>query len=212
MTPLKSLLDPPSLLCIDASAAINLNASGAAERIIAALPAGVMITEAAYGELKVCRKTGRDDGAMCEALVANGSLTRASLSVAAEEAFLRLTVGAAAETLDDGEAATIAHAQAVSAIAVIDERKGGLLAAKLFPSLRVASTIDLMAEPSVLAALGADELGEAVFRALQQARMRLPEMYFDWAERTIGVARLAQCESIPLDRRQALLRRKSEGA
>lgn len=211
MTPLKSFLDPPLPLCIDASTAINLNATGVAERVLSALPVQVVISEAAFAELKVCRRSGRDDAAISAALVSNGSLVRVKLPDAAEEAFLRLTVGSAADTVDDGEAATIAHAVAAGAIAVIDERKATLLSQRLYPSLRMATTVDLLAHPAVANQLGSAPLGDAVYHALRQARMRVPRHHVEWVEIVVGAARFAECESIPLDVRNALLEKAREG-
>lgn len=207
MTPPKSFLDPPLPLCIDASTAINLNATGVAERVLSALSMPVLMSDAAFAELKACRRTGRDDAALSAVLVANGLLKRAVLPEAAEATFLQLTVGAAAETLDDGEAATIAHALATGAIAVVDERKATLLCRRLHPALRVACTIDLLAHPDVATQLGAGPLGDATHLALREARMRVPDHHMAWVEATIGAARMCECESVPLEVREALKRR-----
>jgi len=69
-----------------------------------------------------------------------------------EELFLSLVVGAAAETLDDGEAATLVYAARSSSIAVIDERKATSLSASRFPGLGVWSTLDVLLRKSVVAA------------------------------------------------------------
>jgi hypothetical protein len=153
------------------------------------------------------RKSGRDDAALTALLVANGSLGEAVLNEDAEAHFLRLTAGDAAETLDDGEAATIAHAATAGAISVLDERKATLLCARLFPVVRVASSLDVLAHPAVEGSIGAEALGDAVFAALNGARMRVPPGHMGWVERVVGAERLIVCESIPLDIRTRLRRR-----
>ncbi|MEQ1708953.1 MAG: hypothetical protein ABL864_11560 [Terricaulis sp.] len=211
MTPPKSIIDGASPLCIDASVAINLNATLLAERILIALPMPVLITRSALGELRVDHKNGRDDAALTSRLIGNGSLGEAVFNEDAEGHFLRLTVGDAAETLDDGEAATIAHAASTGAISVLDERKATLLCARLFPRVRVVSSLDVLAHPAVEGFLGAKVLGDAVFAALNGARMRVPPPHIDWSERVVGAARLETCESIPLDVRMRLRRKIAGG-
>lgn len=198
MAPPKSIIDGVDPLCIDASVAINLNATLVAERVLAALPGAICITESAVGELRLDRKNARDDAALTGALIGNGSLVQVRLNEDAEAVFLRLTIGAAADTLDDGEAATIALAVTNGAIPIVDERKATLLCARLFPLLRVASTLDLLAHPAVEAQLGLAALGDAVFSALNGARMRVPTPYMEWVEGLVGHERLATCECIPL--------------
>jgi predicted nucleic acid-binding protein len=58
-------------------------------------------------------------------------------------------VGPAQTTLDDGEAATIAHAVALNGVALIDERKANRICTERFPELRIASTVDILVHPSV---------------------------------------------------------------
>ncbi len=63
--------------------------------------------------------------------------------------FADLVGGAAADTLDDGEAATIACAMERSAIALIDDRKAIRLWAERFPHLAVGCTLDVLAQQHV---------------------------------------------------------------
>src|SRR6202043_2386181 len=87
-------------------------------------------------------------------LVAAGHIEIVSLGDTGWEHFETLVVGHAAETLDDGEAATIAYAAERGAVAVIDERKGTRICAARFPSLGVISTVDVLLNPEVRLNLG----------------------------------------------------------
>ena len=82
-------------------------------------------------------------------LINAGRIDVVTLGDAGAAYFERLVVGRAEETLDDGEAATIAWAAEHRAIAVIDERKANRICAARFPQLRVASTVDVFAQEKV---------------------------------------------------------------
>jgi hypothetical protein len=51
--------------------------------------------------------------------------------------------------------------------------------------------------PAVEAALGRDALADAVFQALQTARMRVLTDYVAWVVALIGIDRALQCPSLP---------------
>ena len=92
------------------------------------------------------------------------------------KSFRALVLGDTADTLDDGEAATIACAIEMGAVAVIDERKAKRICQILYPTLVVGSTVDVLALDRVVQRLGEERLAEAVYKALSGARMRvLPE-------------------------------------
>jgi hypothetical protein len=110
--------------------------------------------------------------------------------------FEDLVIGSAVATLDDGEAATIAHALANEGIAVIDERKANRICASRFPDLRVASTVDILTHPDVLRDLGRDKLADAVFNALHDGRMRVFPQHLEWVVGLIGPSRAAKCNSL----------------
>jgi len=97
-----------------------------------------------------------------------------------------LVAGSAADTLDDGEAATLACALERGGIAVIDERKALRLCGARFPGLATASSLDLLSHGAVVGALGTKALAEAVFRALRDARMQVFDRHLDWAVELIG--------------------------
>lgn len=159
-----------AVLVADASAVINLNATGYSAEIIAALPEQIVIVDAVIDELEGGRNKGRRDADKLKQLVAQGLVAVKSLGPAGFAQFERLVVGSAPETLDDGEAATIAYAFEKNAVAVIDERKAIRLCGERFPQVGIRSTVDILARPEVERSLGRPSLADAVFSALQGAR------------------------------------------
>ncbi len=130
-------------------------------------------------------------------LVTAGVIDIVKLGEPAAECFESLVIGPAADTLDDGEAATIAYAMNLNAIAVIDERKANRICAQRFPELRLGSTVDILAHPNVRKRLGKDELAKAVFMALCDGRMRVFSQHLDWVVGLVGPVRAAICTSLP---------------
>lgn len=189
-------------LVLDASVAINLNATGNASRILGAIPNAIVIVDVVARELEAGRLKGRTDADMVAALVVSGRAQLESLSADCEGNFLAMVSGSGATTLDDGEAATIAWAVANGGIPVIDEKKGLAIGQDRF-SLPMATTTDLLVHELVLAELGAVELAESVFNALTRARMRVQERHIPWVVKTIGQERAALCTSLPRSSRIA---------
>jgi len=107
-----------------------------------------------------------------------------------------LVAGAASETLDDGEAATIAYAAEQGAVVILDERKGTRICATRFPNLGLISTLDVLLHPKVREALGNDALADAVFAALRDARMAVFPCHRDEVLQLIGSERAVRCLSL----------------
>jgi predicted nucleic acid-binding protein len=194
---LSCLTDPTASIVLDASTAINLNATGYAAAILRALPNRAVITDIALNELREDQRTGRRDGEAIADLVKSSLIAVAPLAEPQERDFESLVVGRGIDTLDDGEAATIAYAAEAGAIAVIDERKANRICAARYPQVHVGCTIDLLAHAAVEGALGAAGLADAVFDALQQARMRVLPQHLDWVVTLIGQDRAQVCPSLP---------------
>jgi predicted nucleic acid-binding protein len=191
------LTDPAALIAADTSAVINLNATGCAAEILRAIPNKLMVVDVVRRELEEGRLRGRRDADLLEELVAAGLAQIGELGEVAAVHFEKLVVGPAAMTLDDGEAATIAFAVARGAVAVVDERKATRLCAQTFPELSVGCTVDILRHPQVLNGLGKDLLADAVFRALQDGRMRVFSHHIEWVVGMIGPERAAVCSSLP---------------
>ena len=186
-----------AVVVADTSVIINLNASGRAADILAALPFRMAVTDIVASEVQEDRRSGRQDGALLDGLTEAGLVRVVALGAAALEIFAELVAGPAADTLDDGEAATIAFAAESGIAPVIDERKALRIHAARFQVPRALTTVDLFAEAAVEASLGRPGLCEAVFRSLQTARMRVLAERLAWVVDLIGTERAANCPSLP---------------
>ncbi len=164
---------------VDTSVVINLNATGCAEAILRSLPNRCVVVEDVLLELQIGRQTGRGDADALAVLIEQHLVEHTRLGDAGRSHFAMLVTGSASETLDDGEAATIACAIKRSAVALVDERKAIRICTERFPSLGIGCTIDVLAQRHVRAALRSS-LADAVFNALDRGRMRVPDHYGQW--------------------------------
>lgn len=191
------LIDPTAPVVIDASTAINLNATACGPRILRAIPNPFIITDVVQGELLEDRRNGRHDGQLVAELVASGLISVAKLDDLTESHFEDLVIGQGAATLDDGEAATIAYGVEKGAITLIDERKATRICGARYPQLVIGNSFDMLTHSGVLAALGESSTADAVFNALRFARMRVPPSVLEWVIEIIGPERAATCECLP---------------
>ena len=191
------LNDPKALVVADASVVINLNATGFAVSILDALPNQFAVVEEVVLELKDGRRRRRNDADGLNTLAAAGRIDIVRLGNPAIEHFTALVSGSAAETLDDGEAATIAYGLEHGATVLIDERKANRICAERFAALTTGCTVDLLIHDSIEVALGRNGLADAVFNALYHGRMRVLAQHMDWVVNLIGSERAAQCASLP---------------
>jgi predicted nucleic acid-binding protein len=206
MRPRSFLASFTRVLVADTSTIINLNATDRASQIIQALPNKLVVEQTIIEELEFGRSRGRSDADITERLAADGVIEIVRLGAAGLKHFEMLIAGSAIDTLDDGEAATIAFALEAGAIPLIDERKAHRICRDLFPSLQVGSTLDLLKHPNVERVLGG-ELADAVFQALIMARMRVFTEHVDWVIKLIGPERASRCASLPRNVRQAFRER-----
>jgi len=202
--------DSPAVAVADTSVVINIIASKYAAEIIAAFPHRVVIINAAADELVGGRSKGRDDADILDKLIAAGLIEVVSLGEVGLAHFESLVVGSASETLDDGEAATLAHAVEIGAVAIIDERKANRISGARFPGLAMRCSLDVFANAAVQQALCQQRLAEAVFNALRGARMRVPLQHRQWVVDLIGTERAAVCSSLPDSVRTTLLMRQAD--
>lgn len=192
-----ALTDPAARLIADTSTMINLIATGSAADIIAALPNRIATVDVVPAELELGRARGREACDRLKDLASSGALEIVELGDDAWPYFEQLVVGSALETVDDGEAATIAYALAHNATALIDERKATRICGERFPELRLACTIDVLIHDNVRQRLGETRLADAVFRALQDAKMGVLSTHLAWVVGLIGAERAALCPSVP---------------
>ena len=185
----------------DTSVVINLTATQYSEAILNALPNRFLVVSQVTLELKEDRQARRDDSAAFDELATSGQATIVQLGKRGMQRYSELVSGPAAQTLDDGEAATIAYALEHSAIPLIDERKANRICAQRFAELSTASTVDLLAHDNVQATLGYDRLATAVFNALYHGRMRVLPHHLSWVVDLLGLERARQCRSLPTSAR-----------
>ena len=197
------LTDSTLPVVADTSVVINLNATGYSAAILDALPNQFLVVEEVSFELEVDSRTGRNDAEALSALVAQGSVELVRLGDAGTQHFISLVSGPANQTLDDGEAATIAYALEHGATALIDERKAIRICAERLGELSTGCTVDIFTQDDVQRILTRDTLADAVFNALYQGRMRVPDHYVGWVVNLIGEERAAQCRSLPASVRSA---------
>jgi predicted nucleic acid-binding protein len=201
---LSCLTNSKAVVVIDASTAINLNATGCAAQILKALPTPIVVTDVVVTELEEGRRAGRHDAQLLVELVESGLITIVGIAELQEAHFEALVVGRGVDTLDDGEAATIAYAVEKNGIALIDERKANRICAERYPHLLVGCTVDIFLHAAVQKSLGRVRLTDAIFAALQDARMRVLPQHVDWVVDLIGAERARQCSSLPRIARNAL--------
>lgn len=195
--------DEIAVAVADASVMINLNATERASEILAALPFPVVMTDIAADELSEDRQSGRRDGEILKEIVRTGGVTIVSLGEIGLTVFGSLVIGSAEDTLDDGEAATLAYAAEKQVAPVIDERKAVRICRARFPGLPTLTTADLLLHHAVMRTLGQNAVAEAVFLALQKARMRVAAEHLQTVVALIGAARAESCTSLPRSARFA---------
>lgn len=201
MNPVRSWANRP--LIADASVWINIIAAGRAEAFLAALGEPLRIPRIAFDELERGRDKGRQTAECLAPLIADGVVTVLDLPEEAEEVYLSLVAGPVRQTLDDGEAATLATALKLGGTAIIDERKAVAISASRFPDVTVISTADLLLSHQVRATFPESEIADLLFGALTNARMRVPDQLLDMVCDTLGPERAMSCTSLPARVRKA---------
>jgi hypothetical protein len=193
---LSRLAEGDQQLVLDASAILNLLGSSDAEAILTALRRSCVAESIAWREIQRDPITRQPPDASLGLLSANGLLIRQEMSEDAKARFMGLALAEPPDGLGDGEAASIALAEALGAGVVLDERKATRICADQLKSMRVFSTMDLLSHASVSDALGQSRLGDAVYSALLHARMRVPPEFAKWTIKLIGPDRARTCPSI----------------
>ncbi len=203
-----SVLDVPAhkgrRICLDASVAINVLATGYAEQILASSHLTFCIEESAHSEIKRHPVDGGPADPHLLALCSKGLLAVESLGEAGQSEFIALVRGGLSDGLGDGEAATLALSQDIGGIAAIDDQKALRIAKRQYTAspVTIISTLDILAREEVVRQLSGS-LQEAVANALQRARMRVPRNYEKWVRDCIGAEGFRNCNSIRLAARMA---------
>ena len=209
MTFSSCLTDEDSELVLDSSVVINLPATGDPDSILRALAMPIVITDNVVREIEQGAATGRPELDLLVRMIGDQVVRVVELKGHMLQTFFDLVSGSASESLGDGEGATLAFAHGRGGSAAIDEKKATRLSTTRFTSLRLVTTVDILAHPAVRVALGVTGLAEATFKALDVARMQVREHQFDWVSCLIGAERVTACSS--LRRLAKQLARPSQG-
>lgn len=197
MALISCLSEHQSPVVLDSSVVVNLNATGAASQLLSLMPMEVHVPYPVLRELERGGARGHQDATLLTGLAESKLVQIVELPEAATSTYLRLMSGSSRNSLGDGEAATIALANAANVSAVIDEKKARRIGREQFPQLLIASTVDLLAIPEIVGSLKEAELSGVLFNALTSARMQVHEPYVEWVVGQLDDALLEQCTSLP---------------
>lgn len=193
----RSCLDGRDLpLVLDASVIINLLATGITDELAGFLGVPVIAEANALREVHRNPLDGSPASNMLEPLIQQDALRHESMNAQATTIFLSLTGATPPDDLNDGEAATLAHALEIGGSAAIDEKKATRISGGRFPKLVLCSTMDIFCNPSVVEGLGSERLSGAVYNALKLARMRVPIEFDEWVRDLLGPDRIVECNSL----------------
>lgn len=182
----------------DTSVLINLNATDSFAKIAQALPNKLLVVEEVFQELKDGSEKGYQDAEYLSKLIDKKYITLVSLGSHGTEVFEELISGNAQDTLDDGEAATIAFAREAGGAVLIDERKANRICSNKFPDQEVGCSVDILSHPKVTSALGKNTTKIAIFNALFHGHMRVLPHHIEWVIKTIGAEKAKLCNSLPM--------------
>ncbi|WP_156917475.1 hypothetical protein [Salinarimonas rosea] len=201
---LSSFPDAPDIpVVLDASVVINLHATERAAEILRAFDNPFFATSNACAELLNGERRGHARPGFLQSLIDQAAISEVRLTEACSAVYGELIEGSARQTLDDGEAATVAYAIDQGAYAMIDERKARAICAVRFKSLKVCCTAELLLHPLVGRTLGKEGQIEAILKALRRARMHVPNELIDLVVNIIGREEAATCNSLPTSVRVA---------
>lgn len=191
------LTNHSKLIVVDSSVVINLNASRCIKEILNALPNKLVFVDLVLDELERGKRKGLRKPDDLSDLILIKKIKVVTLGEVALGYFENMVTGTAIDSLDDGEAATIAYAIEHNSIALIDERKAIRICSEVYPALHIGCTVDIFMHPNVQKSLGSEGLADAVWYSLQEARMRVLPHHLDWVVKLIGEEKAVKCNSLP---------------
>jgi len=180
-------------LVLDASVLINFLGSGCVEVILGSLPERILMAERTFNEVLRDPSGRMPASAQRQALVDQGLIVLTPLDHEGNERFLDLVADPA--RLDDGEAAAVALALITGAVPVLDDGRARRVFRERFPGRPFESSAGLFRRLSESGNLTAEVLRDALFGALQKARMSVVPEELDWVVRTLGSDLVARCPS-----------------
>jgi predicted nucleic acid-binding protein len=186
--------DQPALI-LDTSVLINLHSCGSGEKVLAAVPSQVLISDIVATELENETSIQNGQRGFVHRMVEMGTVILAELNDDEYELFQELTCQS--PSLGDGEASTIAVAVRRKIMPVMDDLKARIRAAALLPNLPPGWSFDILRHPQVIAALGEKLALETLYLALSVGRMRIPTEVTDEVVAYLGISRSRDCKSLP---------------
>lgn len=184
-------------IVLDSSVVINLLACGDAARFLERLDCKVVLPRQVVNEVRREPMQHPDSANSFPSLLQTGLLQLYELEDEHYLKFLDLVGAAAPDSLGDGEAATIAAAEHLQCVALIDERKATRIARSRRDRTLTACSIDLYAYCLGAAKYSKEEVASLVFNSMQHARMRIPQERKSWVLDLIGEERALQCTCFP---------------
>lgn len=196
MTFSSCLTEQDKVIVLDASVIINLLATGYATDILQALNATLFVTGNVVREIEHGAANGRQESKLLAELIGARFLQVQELSGPSLEHFFNLVSGSTADSLGDGEAATLALAYCNEFSAAIDEKKATRIAGERFGTMKLITTVDILSNAPVRSLLGQQALASATFQALRVARMQVRPHQLDWVTQLVGEDNLMACLSL----------------
>lgn len=183
---------------LDTSVLINLESSGCAERILSLFPSDVFVATSVENDLIRGLDRGHHHAKLLEQLLSENRVQKYEPRDLSQKLFEELVTGSAAQSLDDGEAATIACAIESGGYVVIDEQKARRICKERFRSLHVLSTTEIILSYECQELLGKDMQIECLHMALKRGRMNVPANLHEQVVELLGAERVSECLSLPL--------------
>ncbi len=195
MTYSNSLTDDFRPLVLDTSVLINLNACAYGERVLTAIPNGIIVPQVVATELE--HETSRKNGGreFLHSMIAGGKVTLGEMTDEENALFANLTSGS--PSLHDGEAATIAIGAKRQLLPLIDDKKGRAQAIHILCGKEPGWSLDLFRHTLVTSALGETAAIEALYLALRDGRMRVPVESTSYILDLLGNERARDCTCLP---------------
>lgn len=189
------LVDDLTTLVLDTSVLINLHASTFGEAILASIPNAIVVPDVVIRELGNESSRSSGEYEFIKDLVSCGIVECIKLDEEGYSIFKKLISGT--NSIDDGEAATIAVAARRDFLPVIDDGKGRTLAKSMIGHMYPAWSLDLFLHPNVQVQLAPGKFVDAIHLALRKGRMRIDATRCEAVVKLIGVERAKHCTSLP---------------
>lgn len=193
----KLFVDAKTPAIFDASPLINLAGTEMARRILQLLPHPLFVPMEVQEDLRRGIANGHSDARFLDDLISEGAVQLVEMGAVARLHFETLVSGSAQESLDDGEAATIACALELGAVAIIDEAKATKICGMRHSDLELVSTTALLLHEKIEDDIGPDGVAQCLFGALQAARMRVPPHLVQQVVERLGSDLVLLCNSLP---------------